>query len=118
MLSIKLDDIQGRTKIDESLAKGDRSFEAGVLQSLNVLMKEIQSLCLDFDMHMEHEEVAKRNIWIFEMHPEEGKKFSGFDQDRKFDTITISVGSPDAIRSWLKVEIKNTETINYRTFNS
>jgi DNA-directed RNA polymerase subunit beta len=47
MLTIKSDDVQGRTKSYESLVKGDRSLEAGVPQSFNVLMKEIQSLCLD-----------------------------------------------------------------------
>jgi DNA-directed RNA polymerase subunit beta len=55
MLTIKSDDVQGRTKAYESLVKGDRSLETGVPQSFNVLMKEIQSLCLD--IRLEHDEV-------------------------------------------------------------
>ncbi len=47
LLTVKSDDVQGRTKIYESLVKGDRSLSAGTPQSFNVLMKEIQSLCLD-----------------------------------------------------------------------
>ncbi len=47
LLTVKSDDVQGRTKIYESLVKGDRSLVAGTPQSFNVLMKEIQGLCLD-----------------------------------------------------------------------
>jgi DNA-directed RNA polymerase subunit beta len=55
MLTIKSDDVQGRTKAYESLVKGDRVLQAGVPQSFNVLMKEIQSLCLD--IRLEHNEM-------------------------------------------------------------
>ncbi|MDR1590513.1 MAG: DNA-directed RNA polymerase subunit beta' [Puniceicoccales bacterium] len=44
------------------------------------------------------------------------REFLGFDRDNEFDTVAISIASPDAIRSWSKGEIKNPETINYRTF--
>ena len=44
---MKSDDVAGRTRIYESLVKGDNSLQAGTPQSFNVLMKEIQSLCLD-----------------------------------------------------------------------
>ena len=44
---VKSDDVAGRTKIYESLVKGDNSLQAGTPQSFNVLMKEMQSLCLD-----------------------------------------------------------------------
>ena len=47
LLTVKSDDVQGRTKIYEALVKGDNSLSAGTPQSFNVLMKEIQSLCLD-----------------------------------------------------------------------
>ena len=47
LLTVKSDDVQGRTKIYESLVKGDNSLQAGTPQSFNVLMKEMQSLCLD-----------------------------------------------------------------------
>ena len=47
ILTVKSDDVGGRTKIYESLVKGDNSLQAGTPQSFNVLMKEMQSLCLD-----------------------------------------------------------------------
>ena len=47
ILTVKSDDVLGRTKIYESLVKGDNSLQAGTPQSFNVLMKEMQSLCLD-----------------------------------------------------------------------
>jgi len=47
ILTVKSDDVIGRTKIYESLVKGDNSLQAGTPQSFNVLMKEMQSLCLD-----------------------------------------------------------------------
>ncbi len=47
LLTVKSDDVQGRTKIYENLVKGDNSLSAGTPQSFNVLMKEMQSLCLD-----------------------------------------------------------------------
>ena len=47
LLTVKSDDVTGRTRIYEALVKGDNSLNAGTPQSFNVLMKEIQSLCLD-----------------------------------------------------------------------
>ncbi len=47
LLTVKSDDVQGRTRIYESIVKGDNSLEAGVPESFNVLVKEMQSLCLD-----------------------------------------------------------------------
>jgi DNA-directed RNA polymerase subunit beta len=48
LLTVKSDDVQGRTRIYESIVKGDNSLEAGTPESFNVLVKEMQSLCLDF----------------------------------------------------------------------
>ena len=47
LLTVKSDDVQGRTKIYEQLVKGDSSLQAGTPQSFNVLMKEMQGLCLN-----------------------------------------------------------------------
>ena len=47
LLTVKSDDVQGRTRIYESIVKGDNSLEAGVPESFNVLVKEMQSLSLD-----------------------------------------------------------------------
>ncbi len=47
LLTVKSDDVQGRTKIYEQIVKGDSSLQAGTPQSFNVLMKEMQGLCLN-----------------------------------------------------------------------
>ncbi|MBF0189910.1 MAG: DNA-directed RNA polymerase subunit beta [Magnetococcales bacterium] len=50
MLTVKSDDVAGRTKIYESIVKGDDSFDAGIPESFNVLIKELQSLALDVEL--------------------------------------------------------------------
>jgi DNA-directed RNA polymerase subunit beta len=47
LLTVKSDDLQGRTRIYESIVKGQNSLDAGMPESFNVLMKEMQSLALD-----------------------------------------------------------------------
>jgi len=47
LLTVKSDDVQGRTRIYESIVKGDNSLEAGIPESFNVLIKEMQGLCLN-----------------------------------------------------------------------
>ena len=47
LLTVKSDDVVGRTKIYESIVKGLNTLEAGTPESINVLIKEMQSLCLD-----------------------------------------------------------------------
>ncbi|MDB2358123.1 DNA-directed RNA polymerase subunit beta, partial [Opitutales bacterium] len=61
LLTVKSDDVAGRTRIYESLVKGDNSLQAGTPQSFNVLMKEIQSLCLDVRLSSEGK-FAARNM--------------------------------------------------------
>jgi DNA-directed RNA polymerase subunit beta len=47
LLTVKSDDVQGRTRIYEAIVKGDNALEAGIPESFNVLVKEMQSLGLD-----------------------------------------------------------------------
>ena len=47
LLTVKSDDVQGRTRIYEAIVKGDNTLEAGTPESFNVLVKEMQSLGLD-----------------------------------------------------------------------
>ena len=47
MLTVKSDDVQGRTRIYESIVKGESSFQHGTPESLNVLLRELQGLALD-----------------------------------------------------------------------
>ena len=50
MLTVKSDDVSGRTKVYESIVRGDDNFEAGVPESFNVLVKELQALGLNVDL--------------------------------------------------------------------
>ncbi len=50
MLTVKSDDIGGRTKVYENIVKGDHVIDAGMPESFNVLVKEIRSLSLDMDL--------------------------------------------------------------------
>ena len=50
MLTVKSDDVAGRTKVYETIVKGDDKFESGVPESFNVLVNEIKSLGLDIDL--------------------------------------------------------------------
>ncbi len=49
-LTVKSDDVQGRTRMYESIVKGDYTLEAGLPESFNVLMKELQALCLNVEL--------------------------------------------------------------------
>ena len=50
MLTVKSDDVNGRTKVYEAIVRGEDSFESGIPESFNVLVKEIKSLCLNVEM--------------------------------------------------------------------
>jgi DNA-directed RNA polymerase subunit beta len=58
-LTVKSDDVVGRTRIFDSIVKGDMNFEPGLPESFKVLQKELQALALDVDL-LEEEEL-KRN---------------------------------------------------------
>src|SRR4030095_6579884 len=50
LLTAKSDDVTGRAKIYEAIVKGDASFTPGLPESFNVLIRELQSLCLDVEL--------------------------------------------------------------------
>ena len=50
MLTVKSDDVQGRTKVYESIVKGEHAIDAGMPESFNVLVKEIRSLGIDIEL--------------------------------------------------------------------
>jgi len=50
LLTAKSDDVYGRTKIYEALVKGETTVEPGLPESFNVLIRELQSLCLDVQL--------------------------------------------------------------------
>ena len=51
ILTVKSDDVAGRTKVYETIVKGDDKFESGVPESFNVLIKEIRSLSLNIELN-------------------------------------------------------------------
>ncbi len=50
MLTVKSDDVAGRSKVYESIVRGEDNFEIGIPESFNVLTKELKALCLNVDM--------------------------------------------------------------------
>ena len=59
MLTVKSDDITGRTKVYENIVKGDHVIDAGMPESFNVLVKEIRSLALDMDLGVTNESATR-----------------------------------------------------------
>ncbi len=53
MLTVKSDDVSGRTKIYEAIVRGEDTFEAGIPESFNVLVKELQALGLNVELQQE-----------------------------------------------------------------
>src|SRR5262249_9029288 len=114
-LTVKSDDVMGRTRMYEAIVKGDYTLEAGLPESFNVLIKELQSLCLNVGLvetsmseaSAAEEEGSMRDIFSFFEKPKDPLSFSA---------IRISLASPEKIREWSHGEVKKPETINYRTF--
>jgi DNA-directed RNA polymerase subunit beta len=48
-LTVKSDDVAGRTRMFESIVKGENKLNAGLPEAFNVLLKELQSLCLNIE---------------------------------------------------------------------
>ena len=57
-LTVKSDDVAGRTRVYEAIVKGEHTLEPGLPESFNVLVKELQSLCLDTELIEEKVEEA------------------------------------------------------------
>jgi DNA-directed RNA polymerase subunit beta len=64
MLTVKSDDVIGRTKVYEAIVKGDDTFEAGIPESFNVLVKEMRSLGLNVELNsiMSEEEREQQQL--------------------------------------------------------
>ena len=63
MLTVKSDDVVGRTKVYEAIVKGDDTFEAGIPESFNVLVKEMRSLGLNIDLTSNNEGAEEEDDW-------------------------------------------------------
>jgi DNA-directed RNA polymerase subunit beta len=62
LLTAKSDDVYGRAKIYEAIVKGEAAIEPGVPESFNVLIRELQSLCLDVELMKSHQEPAPQSV--------------------------------------------------------
>ena len=62
LLTIKSDDVKGRVKVYEAIVKGENIPEPGIPESFKVLMKEMQSLCLNVEMLSAGEEVELKEL--------------------------------------------------------
>ena len=58
ILTVKSDDVAGRTKVYETIVKGDNNFESGVPESFNVLVKEIRALRFKYRIKL----IMEKNI--------------------------------------------------------
>ena len=99
LLTVKSDDVEGRTRIYEAIVKGNNTLRPGTPESFNVLVKELQGLGLNVNLE------RKKTI---------DDIFTG--SRAEFDAISVGIVSPEVVRSWSKGEVKKPETINYRTF--
>ena len=135
MLTVKSDDVSGRTKVYENIVKGEHKIDAGMPESFNVLVKEIR---VAGDRHRsgtlltvrrEARGVRRKPSAVSHLHCSLlhsslrgfGMKalldlFKQVTQEEEFDAIRIGLASPEKIRSWSYGEVKKPETINYRTF--
>ncbi|MBA7644924.1 DNA-directed RNA polymerase subunit beta [subsurface metagenome] len=102
MLTVKSDDIIGRTKIYEAIVKGEDALPPTLPESFNVLVKELMGLCLDVEL-----EKKKRREGLMK----EGAPIT-------YEAIRVKLASPEVIQFWSQGEVKKPETINYRTFRS
>ena len=68
MLTVKSDDVAGRTKVYEAIVRGDDAFEAGVPESFNVLVKEMRALGLNVEL------INSEVPLVEEQQPEEERK--------------------------------------------
>ena len=59
ILTVKSDDVAGRTKVYETIVKGNNNFESGVPESFNVLVKEIRALGLNIEAELIMEKPLK-----------------------------------------------------------
>ncbi len=65
MLTVKSDDVAGRTKVYEAIVRGDDTFEAGIPESFNVLVKEMRSLGLNVELEntkLDDEDATSRRL--------------------------------------------------------
>ena len=139
LLTVKSDDVFGRAKIYESIVKGESAMNPGLPESFNVLVRELQALCLDVELvnkQRSGSDDAELNLFDPSVAPAPlppgdlspaMDRFAGqapFDTSAsrrvaavpEFDAVKIGLASPEKVRGWSFGEVTKPETINYRTF--
>ena len=104
MLTVKSDDIEGRTKIYEAIVKGENALLPAVPESFNVLVRELKGLCLDVRVERARSSSVEIDGLLI---PDKVK--------REVKSVSLGLASPQLIRSWSYGEVKKPETLNYRT---
>ena len=115
ILTIKSDDVPGRSKAYEAIIKGQPIEKLNVPESFNVLVRELKSLCLNVELlnSKEIKEVQNNfNLTISIMTTDNQPKN---DLPQVFNRIRLKLASPEQILSWSYGEVTKPETINYRT---
>ena len=139
LLTVKSDDVQGRTRIYEAIVKGDNQLEAGTPEVFNVLIKEMQSLGLDvrpgrsgsgtmmpppaktfpsmiLPSKPQHKTLTTTYNLLMSVETNLRELYGVDQKPDPFDQVSITVANPETIRGWSQGEVINPETINYRTF--
>ena len=128
MLTVKSDDVNGRSKVYEAIVKGQNLPEPGIPESFNVLVKELQALGLKVTLGYHRIRRRVRGDHMIDFRSGREPKSSSFDY------ISIRIASPEEIRGprdpkererlelqgqrawWSWGEVTKPETINYRSF--
>ncbi len=87
LLTVKSDDVQGRTRIYENIVKGDNSLAAGTPESFNVLIKEMQALCLNVQPleKKDRENAPQTTDELFDLLADGGNDEELFGDEMDFD---------------------------------
>ena len=95
MLTVKSDDVSGRTKMYKNIVDGSYEMDANVPESFNVLSKEIKSLGINIDLDLENQEINLKDLL---------NSLKTGQED--FTTISAGLASPQVIKSWSFGEVK------------
>jgi DNA-directed RNA polymerase subunit beta len=84
MLTVKSDDVAGRTKVYEAIVRGDDAFEAGIPESFNVLIKEMRALGLNVELE-QFKDIEPEVDVTFDRIPEQKEQLESSDADADID---------------------------------
>ncbi|MGC8741901.1 MAG: DNA-directed RNA polymerase subunit beta [Candidatus Sumerlaeaceae bacterium] len=109
MLTVKSDDIVGRTKMYENIVHGTNFLEAGVPESFNVLVKELQGLCLNLELLCEEEELPTVSTALDESILAQRREAGDFDSDDDLASTFAAADAEDEIEGELDSDDSNSD---------